>query len=316
MNFRTLRYSIQKIKLQIKSRFIIKKLYNKYYHNGKEKCEEGIFIIFDKDLKYTGLADRLYICLGLYWVSKKKNLPFYIIHQNIFNIKEYLNPSSSVNWDRGPDKISFSKRNSKIIHCCGTKGPSLNGKKQYHIYTYTALGFLHDYLENINYSELWNELFQPSDMLKSALIKIPSYNKDHISVHLRFINALDSFEEGYDNSKPSSECEKNKLINKCLKSVYKIADENPLFITVVFSDSKEFINRLSPQIVEVIPGEITHISFKTGNADAGILKSFIDFFIIMKSKRVFQIAIHKFHASGFSRLPAAIGGAEFKRINL
>lgn len=124
-------------------------------------------------------------------------------------------------------------------------------------------------------------------------------------MHLRFVNALEHFEDGFSNSITKEEQE--KLIQDCLKTLAEIQHNHkePL---VLFSDSNIFIEKARQKGYRSLQGKIGHISFKN-NAETE-LKTFLDFYAISQSKKVYTIVKPHMYTTVFSYYAAIIGDVE------
>ena len=205
--------------------------------------------------------------------------------------------------------LSYSLKNSKILaYNGGGKVPKLNKSiKQYHVYNYIG----YDILETNkidNYQQLWGDLFcslfKPTALLQDALDQINLIEKSYIAVHLRFVNALEQFEDNHFNY--LSQEEKEMLINKCLIGINKLKSNYSNKLIIVFSDSSVFLNIVREQLdVLVLEGNVGHISFN--NADDAILKTFIDYFIMSKAELVVRVLTKEIYATVFSYYAALSG---------
>ncbi|WP_455585080.1 hypothetical protein [Bacteroides sp.] len=263
----------------------------------------------DPSISHPGLADRFKAIVGSYYIAKLNGFEFKIIFEYPFKLSYYLDYVSD-SWIANKKDLSYSLRNSRILaYNGGGRLPTLNKRvKQYHIYCYIG----YDILETNkvqNYQELWGELFRelfkPTIILKQALNKIPLKENDFISVHLRFVNALEQFEKNQFNV--LSNKMKEKLIQKCLNAVKKIIDQYPNKKVVIFSDSITFLNKVKKELpVIVLEGSVGHISFR--NTEDVVLKTFVDFYTMSKSEKVIRILTKEIYATVFSYYAALAGG--------
>ena len=96
----------------------------------------------------------------------------------------------------------------------------------------------------------------------------------YVAVHLRFVNALENFEKDQFNS--LTEDKRENLIQRCLKGIRLIIDQNKNKQIVVFSDSKVFLERVKVLPVIVLDGKVGHISF-TENTHEVAMKTFVGY---------------------------------------
>lgn len=295
----------------------------KYYYReyslklDKKVSGNTVYFIIDPNIHHPGLADRFKAIIGSYYIAKINGFNFKIIFKNPFLLEHYLVPNISTNWIADFSDLSYSFQNSRIIaYNGGGKVPKLNKHiKQYHIYSYIG----YDILETNkipNYQEIWGtlfrELFKPSPILQEALSQITLTENEYISVHIRFVNALENFEE--NEFKVLSDEEKNNLISRCDSAIRNLISTSSGHRVVVFSDSQTYLNHVKETIPEavVLSGNIKHISFNN-NADAA-LKTFVDFSLISKSKIVYRFLSDEIYATVFSYYAALSNGKECKDI--
>lgn len=222
---------------------------------------------------------------------------------------------NKVNWKASFDDLSLSLQNSRLLaYNGGAKIPKLNPKiKQYHIYHYIGKNILQcnniSNWENI-WSECYHELFKPSDHLEKILTEQGLSKYNYIAAHLRFVNALGNFEEGFYN-KISEEQRKN-LIDKCLNILDRIKKQNTKEL-VVFSDSTLFLEYARKNGYKVLNGNIGHISFSK-NQDT-IDKVFVDFYTIGFADKVYRIKTKELYNTTFSYYASLVNGAKFISVN-
>ncbi|MEG2402743.1 MAG: hypothetical protein RSA66_08280 [Muribaculaceae bacterium] len=278
------------------------------YKKDKDVIGNTLYFIIDPRICHPGLADRLKAIVGSYFIAKKNGFEFKIIFEHPFNLNKYLD-QNEIDWVARASDLSYSLKNSRIIpYNGGGKVPHLSKKvKQYHIYSYIGYDILET--NNIpNYQHLWGELFRslfkPTKLLQDSLDLIPLKENEFIAVHIRFVNALEHFEDNEFNI--ISKEEKEDLIRRCDDAINKIMISNPNSKVVVFSDSQIYLNHAKSRLdVIVLDGKIGHISFS--NNEEAVLKTFIDFFTISKSSFTIRLLAPEIYATVFSYY-AAISG--------
>ena len=62
---------------------------------------------------HGGLADRLKMIVGTYYLAKRDNIPFRVFYDDAFDIRKYLLPNK-VQWNPLPGEISF-RRDDTIL---------------------------------------------------------------------------------------------------------------------------------------------------------------------------------------------------------
>lgn len=290
------------------------KYYTKLYHYRSDKNVTGntVYFIIDPNISHPGLADRFKAIIGAYYVALQNGFDFKIIFNHPFELHRYLICAEETNWIASFDDLSYSLKNSRIIaYNGGGKVPKLSKRvKQYHIYSYIGYDIL--YTNKVkDHNRLWGvlfkQLFKPSPILSEALEGINLKENEYISIHLRFVNALEQVEENQFNH--LTNYEKDQLIQSCLLCIRNIISEYPKKKILVFSDSNIFLNHVRKELpVIVLDGKVGHISFK--NSEDVVLKTFVDFYVMSKSLKVIRILNKNMYATAFSYHAALAGGKE------
>lgn len=293
------------------------RLYISYFSLKKDKNIEGntLYFVFDHQQTHPGLADRLKVICCAYYIAKINSFDFKIIFDTPFLLQDYLEPNK-INWKGQWDDLSYSFKNARLLAYNGMgKIPHLNNKiKQYIIRNYIGKNILE--CNNIpNWEKIWrdcyNYLFKPSQKLLDVIQVSNLVPRKYIAVHLRFVNALEHFEDGYYNKLNLKRQE--QLICKCLSVLYDLKYKEH-FPIVVFSDSNKFLEIVKLKGFTVIEGNVGHISF---NSDSDtVLKTFLDFYLIGQSKKAFRIVSHEMYNTTFSYYAALAGGATFETISI
>ncbi len=290
-----------------------RKYYSALYSWKKDKEVEGhtVYFIIDPQISHPGLADRFKAIVGTYYIAKQNGFDFKILFSHPFSLNDYLRPASR-QWIATKEELSYSRRNSRIIaYNGGGKVPRLNKSvKQYHVYCYIG----YDILETNrigNYQQLWGklfrELFRPAPVLEKALQEYSAILQENefIAVHLRFVNALEPFEENQFNFLDQEQ--KEGLVQRCLEAIRTIQKQYTGKKVAVFSDSAVFLKRVREELpVTVLDGEIGHISFNA--ADHVVLKTFIDFYMMSRAQHVIYILSPEMYPTVFSYYAALAGG--------
>jgi hypothetical protein len=287
--------------------------YLKNYQISLDKEVKGntVFFIIDSKNEHPGLTDRLKPTIFISYIARLNDFGFKIIFDHPFLLSDFLN-ENEINWKATYEDLSFSVKNSRIIAYDGNKKIPLLDKriKQYHIYIYNE-GNL--FLKNniLNWTILWggifNSLFKPSVSLTTE-IKNTNFEKgNYIAVHFRFVNALDSFEQGYFNSLNHSDGE--KLIERCLKMLFKLKEESEGREILIFSDSQRFIGIAKENGFSTLSGKIGHISF-SGNDSNVAFKTFVDFYMMARASQVYRTHAPEMYKSAFCYYAALTGGKE------
>lgn len=268
------------------------------------------YFVFDKDYtRHPGLADRLKAVLGCYYIAKNNNYDFRIIDQTNSCLDKFMVRNS--NFIATTDELEYSWKDTKLFHystlLCGVDC-KLTPNRQYHCYCYLGDDLFYqngrEYISR--FRDLFNDLFAPTAAMKELLGKTGLEKGKYISVHARFVNLLETFENSKYPTLPSDK--KEELIQRCLGALRRICEENTLPV-VMFSDSKLFLDRAKSLPVIVLDSDgISHISFV--NNDAALAKTYLDFLLIMQSSRLYRFMSSELHPTGFSIYASFAGGIE------
>lgn len=277
------------------------------------------YFVIAPRIKHPGLADRMKAIVDCYNIAKMNGYEFRIVFKIPFCLEDYLLPNE-VEWVADYDDLHYSLTGTKFFNEMNfIKDDSWEGRtklkknKEYHCYSYVGNRQPKLFPESgYEWSKLYAELFRPSPRLQAAIDACSFEKRGYVAVHLRFVNALENFEEVTccDNALHTEE-EKVALIERCKQGLLRIKTENEGCRVLVFSDSKRFLDALSDLPVEVLNHDnIGHVS-SCGN-DGATLKTFLDLYMIARAKKVYRIDAPELYAwSGFAYTAAMIGGVDF-----
>lgn len=289
----------------------------KFYRPGTENSEGNQLVFFVQDgypQPHPGLVDRFKAIVGLYYIAKQNGFKFRLVYDTPFLLEKYLQPNTYL-WN-DIDCISKKRKDTKLITYGGySEVPKLDKSvSQYHCYYYEGLNILR--MANIEnwektWGELFHELFKPSEYLEGLLKKyVPQ--EPYIAVHVRFVNALDQFEKGF--KKKLSDKEKGELIHRCLERIKEISNKQQK-IVYVFSDSMRFLSEAEQRGFQTLPIEnIGHISFRKDESVHD--KTFVDFYTMAKSDKVYSLQGKHAYSSVFSQYAAIVGSAEYEIVEI
>ncbi len=266
-----------------------------------------LYFVIDNRLKHPGLADRFKAIIGCYYLAKINDLDFKIIYKTPFKLEDYLSPNK-VDWLADFADLDYSIMDTRFLNYSDWHGlPSLKKEKQYHCYNYIGNDILLQIPNSkVMWSNLFHELFQPTKILSDAISNTGLKLKSYIAVHLRFVNALDNFESGHFNG--LNEEHAIDLIERCKKAIEQIYIKYGKDTDVIcFSDSKRFLDSIKESPIKILDStSIGHICFN--NDENHILKSFLDFYLISRSIKVFRIFAPEMYVNTCYSLYAGIMG--------
>lgn len=282
---------------------------------GEIKSKDVLFFIIDPSIPQPGFADRVKAIVCAAHEAKTSGLQFKIVYNDL---EDFLIPASRVeaypDWRASFDDLEYSLTKTKIWRLYVKKGmlPPLKKKGfQYHCYNYNGNMLPCQFRNGDYWYDEYARLFQPSEKLQSAINAVGLDKGTYAAVHLRFANALESFEKDFNNALTKEQ--QLLLIVRCKKAIAKIIEKGrPV---VVFSDSKIFLNSLGDMDVTVLKSDnVGHIGMHDTSKDV-MLKTLLDFYLIAQSAEVYSIGCKEIYAnSGFPQVAAMVGNINFFRI--
>lgn len=305
-----------KCKCEIKN-FVINSLYRLKYRPIKVIRRNTYYCIFERNKKHAGVADRLKTVIIQYDLAKANGYKFKLYWKTPFDLAQYFKPKNE--WQAELNDLEYSLFDTKIISEMLTwrKMKNLVPNKQYHCYRYAG-GLLPQTMPytGSKWHDLFWELFEPSEELKDAYHSLAIPEKSYISIHIRFVNALERFENTYFDNYLETQEERDALILRCKRSIQEIQKTYFNKEVFVFSDSKLFLDSLDNLSVKTLNHEnICHVS-ENSNSESQ-LKTFLDLYFMSKS-----ICVYRFQApellsmSGFSMVAANIGDIPFYNVKI
>jgi len=237
-------------------------------------------------------------------------------------LADYLEPNQ-YDWRLREGEYTTCIWDSTLMRARGEYGGRLIRRKirkeQIHFYGNR------DFLQNINdasgtdfvWGELFRELFRPGKELTEAIKKKKEeIGCPYISAVFRFQNLLGDFKE-YKFQALENDKKREELIIKCLNGLSELQKRHPNMPILVTSDSSTFIDRASEmQGVFVIEGKRVHIGCMSGAAYDTYLKSFVDFYMLADSQRVFSLGTSEMYPTQFPMYAAKVNDVTFERILL
>lgn len=310
MTLSDLRISLIYLKYDIRY-FLHNCLYYRRFRFKKIKEKNILYFVFDPSIEHPGVADRLKAIMALYNTAKKNGYKFKFYYKDPFFLSDYFAPR--IDWLMEWSDLEYSIFDTKIINECNWRAiKPFKKNKQYHCYCYAGNDIPWQFKDTgYKWSDLFNELFVPSERLENAYRELGIDGQKYVSVQLRFVNALEHFENSFFNNHLDTEEERQALIKKCKDGIMGIINENPRLPVYVFSDSKVFLDSLSDLPVKVLDHDsIGHVSF-VQNKDAQ-LKTFLDLYVMSKSQAIYRImAKELYNWSCFALLASRMGDVKF-----
>ena len=282
----------------------------RYYHlsfHMKNIAPVQFFCLDGKNFT-CGFADRLRGIITVYAFAKANNLPFKIQHEIPFKIEDYFS-SNLVDWKYRKEEQSFNiLRSSPVYMTDFTKGKRfrfLSSNRQHHFFiNINALSIINKrYNKHYRYSDLFQELFKPSDLLETAIEPYRHYISDgYISISFRFMQLMGDFVDVCGKTLTADE--QKTLSDKCINFVESIRHKHSeVKFILVTTDSSKFLNIVQKlDYVFVIEGKIGHIGFQE-NPDVH-LKTMLDFYMISQARKVYMAYTGDMYPSHFAESAA------------
>lgn len=291
--------------------------YYKFSFFRKNKKQFYIAVFDEKRIGF-GLADRLKGMISLYAYCKIKNIPFRSQFTYPFDLSQFLTPNK-YDWQlKDGEKSPYSSDVRVLIvqgEGNGKRLLRLKTKKQVH--AYINRDYLPTYNPKFNVSfdwgEMFHELFKPTSKLENELNRhLSIIGSPYIACQLRFMALLGDFKE-YGNQ-PLPEKEQQALINQCTDVILKLKEQTEKTILVA-SDSITFLQHIS-QFDDIItfPDKTTHIDCADSQDDNVFMKPFIDFLLLSKADKIYNIVAGEMYPSEFPLYAAKINNMPFERI--
>ena len=299
----------------------------KHYRWNRIGCKPNVqMLVYMADNPQSfylgGMADRFKAMISTYAWCKQRGIDFRIRHVFPYELADYLD-QAQYDWRLKDGEYTDSIWNSRLMRARGEHGRRLVRKKykgkQIHFYGNRDFLYYINETGNTNYTwgELFQELFKPGKELKGIVHKKKEeIGSPYISAVFRFQNLLGDFKEyGYQSIDDTEK--RNQLISKCINGLLELQKRTQNKHILVTSDSSAFINIVS-QIpgVHVIKGERVHIGCDSSANFDTYLKSFVDFYMLVDSEKIYCLGTAEMYPSQFPEYAAKVRNIAFERVLL
>lgn len=297
------------------------KNYSLLCHTSAPKKKILVFNVDGSHMYSGGMADRFKGAVSAYAWCKCNGVEFRIRYVEPFELSDYLIPCD-YDWRLKDEEYSRCFWDTRVLYVRGENGKRLIGlkeKRQIHYYgNMDVLPAINaHYGTDYKWGELYKELFAPCDAILKQLKDLKGYiGSSYVSVVFRFQNLLGDFEEY--NLKPECNEERNRMmLAKCLEGIAKIQSLHPEHQILVTSDSSTFL-KLASELsrVHIISGKVVHIGSSAGETFETYLKSFVDFYMLADSHKIYSLFTEEMYKSEFPMYAAKINDIPFERIAL
>ncbi len=282
-------------------------------------AQKEIIILFDGNVSHGGLVDRIKGILTFYNIAKIENASFLIYFESPFAITEYLLPNK-FDWKTSKNNLQWNFKTTKIHYLMDNfdfnwqKEIKISKKKKH--FVYCNVDYLPELFPQKNKEEInklrqtsFKELFVKSSFLENALQNLNLPQK-YIAIHTRFTSILGDFQDTCSHI--VSQERKQEIIASLLDVITQISTQNTFVPIYVFSDSSTFLDSVSTTTpFKILEGKPTHIDVKNDKDIQNNLKTFIDFFAISQSEKVYLLQTPEMYNSAFSKYAALINNVAF-----
>jgi len=311
-------------KVEFRNRLIEWKRWWKHYSFPHPRQKKRVFILMvDGRYYHGGMVDRFKGIISIYAYCKANNYLFKIHYVYPFQLQDYLLPNQ-YDWALGetesPSFNSWCARPVIMVgEAEGRRLYGLRGNRQYHCYyNRDNLRWTNErYGQSYRWGDLFRELFRPAPALSKLIIENQvRIGTDYVSVVFRFQRLLGDFDE-YGFPELSDQGERMDLINKCLQGILMLKKQHPHTRFLITSDSETFLQQ-AKQLDDcyIIPGELAHMEYTSRQDFAVHAKSFVDFFMLAGSRKIYSMGTSCMYKTEFPLYAARLNEIPFERILL
>lgn len=297
------------------------KNYSWFRHGPVPEKHILVFNVDDSRMYSGGLADRFKGAVSAYAWCKCNGIAFRIRYIYPFQISDYLVPGS-YDWRLKDEEYTRCLWDSRVFYARGEHGRrflKLGDKRQIHYYgNMDILSAVNArYGTDYRWGELYKELFTPGEAIRVQLKDLKTkMGQPYVSAVFRFQNLLGDFEE-YSFKSEQDEERKHAMISRCVDGIRMIQASHPGMPVLVTSDSSTFLETASEmQGVHIIPGRVVHVGSCSGESFETYLKSFVDFYMLSGSIKIYSLYTEEMYKSEFPMYAAKVDDIPFERIAL
>lgn len=292
------------------------------------KFRREVVVMVDGRYTHGGLTDRFRHILSVYDFCRQNGLRFRLWYCYPCDLRLWLEPAE-YDWRIDRKDLSFSCYDSREVSLWVDPVTAARGEEeirrrhleklesiaksrrciQYHVIGNT-------FLSRGRYRALFFELFRPSERLATALDAVQaSLPPFYEAAVFRFRNLMGDFPEKKAPVLP--EAERELLLEQCiekLKELYRQGGFSTQRILVT-SDSATFLQCAARlPFVDTLPGHPVHVDCARQGDPKPDLKSLVDLYMLMRSRRITLLLTGNMYDSGFPRFAAELGGCPFETL--
>lgn len=294
--------------------------YSEHAPIGKNENRMIVFMA-DGRKKHGGLADRLRGMITTYKYCLDHHVDFRIHFTSPFELEELLIPNE-YDWRIRADEISYHSSYSLPVYIDSSRYPEADRTfqrkmaekflcnenfKQIHLYT-------NMYYADDEFGPLFNRLFRPAPALQTWIDEnLAKLGGNYLSLSFRFQNLLGDFKDG--DFVYSLE-DQQILLDKCMAKIRALREAHPEVDKIlVTADSERFLKEVSNlDFVYLLPGQVGHMDHQSEQGIAIHMKTFLDFFVLSHSSKIYLLVTGKMYKSGFAKRAAKLQGIPFESV--
>ena len=280
-----------------------------------------VVCMFDGRMKHGGLVDRFRGIVSSYSVCKPLHIPFKIHFVHPFRLETYLMPNQ-VDWRIESSELCYNRADAFPVFCGSNdthveppfqrlwlKQNFQKQARQVHVYTNAHL------LRGKAFGPLFRELFRPTPVLQATIdVHLAMLGGDYVAMSSRFMALLGDFEDCNDQTLPPSDraAYVQRVIDK-IKDIH--AKECPTSKVLIASDSVTFLAEAARlDFAYIVPGNVVHVDYTSGNQYDTYMKVFVDFFLLAKARKIYLLQQKGMYNTGFPRRAAQVGNIPLKHV--
>lgn len=282
------------------------------------KVQKIIFLV-DGKFYHGGFCDRLKGCISLFHYSLAKKIPFQMVYNFPFQLKDYLLPNE-YDWLLNEDTVSNNFFDVHYMNLVGDGSAKrlIKLKTTKEIQCYANRDIVDElnkaYGTNYSWGDLFKQLFKPTEDLYNLIKQYKtSIGGEYICAVYRFQNLLGDFPE-YDFPELDN-YEKEKLLEKAIQSIHQLFEKHRGKKLLVTSDSSLFEKKIEKiSGVYTLQGKVVHIDTTVGENRDVYMKSFLHFYMLSEGEKIYSIGTKEMYKTEFPLYASKLNNIPFERI--
>jgi hypothetical protein len=311
---------------------IERKIKESQYSTGHPyKKVRAIVFMLDEHLPKGGLVDKLKGIVSTKALADYLGYDFKIfVKSRVSSLDQFLRLRNAKSYLKDSE-LSFNFREASPFFIYNyfpenfeKRLQMIKAYAQPHLYcNLNLLSFIFD--NTTSKSKRWGDIFNEIFKFDSGILKMAEkiVHSPAIGIHLRFMNLLNDFTESGGSNDYLDDTEKKILLEKCMTAINQIVVENRgIKLLLVSSDSKTFLlavqgNEVLKQRAIEIYADPTHVAHTGIENDVTVMgKAVLDFFLLSRCDRIFQVKSSRMHNSDFPKYASYITGKELTLVSI